>query len=105
MKSDQVADKPRSDLGGNFGRLARTGIMDQYTAQIGDRFLCGVKIAHWREFLKVFRENADDGQIKQALTAIGDRVRRELASDVPRSEAAIAIIDNLASILGFGDEG
>jgi hypothetical protein len=29
-KSDRILDKPRADQGGNFGRLARTGIMDLY---------------------------------------------------------------------------
>ena len=33
-KADQILDRPRSDGGGNFGRLARTGMMDSYITQV-----------------------------------------------------------------------
>lgn len=42
-KADQILDKPRSDSGGNFGRLARTGIMDSYMQKLQELSLCGIK--------------------------------------------------------------
>ena len=36
-KSEQILDKPHSDGGGNFGRLARTGMMDSYIAETRPR--------------------------------------------------------------------
>ena len=35
-KSDQILDRPRADGGGNFGRLARTGMMDVYMQKLDD---------------------------------------------------------------------
>ena len=34
LKSDQISDKPAHDGGGNFGRIARYGIMDEYIARM-----------------------------------------------------------------------
>ena len=77
LKSDQVADKPRSDTGGNFGRLARTGIMDAYTGQVGDRYLCGVKM----------RTGGSSSRCsaRTPTTANQARVERHCRSDSPRT--------------------
>ena len=53
-KSDQVADKPRNDSGSNFGRLARTGIMDSYISETLDLSLSGIPARNWINFLKNF---------------------------------------------------
>jgi len=42
-KADQVLDRAHSDGGGNFGRLARTGMMDSYIQKLNDVQLCGIK--------------------------------------------------------------
>jgi len=55
-KADQIADKPRYDGGNNFGRLARTGLMDAYMAKLNDVPLCGIKTVFWRQFLRHFRK-------------------------------------------------
>ena len=55
-------DKPRYDGGGNFGRLARTGMMDLYMSKLNDIPLCGIKAVFWREFLKAFQESATDAE-------------------------------------------
>ncbi len=45
-KSDQILDIPHSDGGGNFGRLARTGMMDSYMRKLEDVPLCGIKTVY-----------------------------------------------------------
>ena len=50
-KIDQIFDKPASDRGSNFGRLARTGLMDDYIRDANHRTLCGIEAIHWRDFL------------------------------------------------------
>ena len=42
-KSDQILDRPIADGGGNFGRLARTGLMDDYIREVNHVLLCGIK--------------------------------------------------------------
>ena len=53
-KSDPVTDRPVSDGGGNFGRLARTGIMDEYIAEALNTSLAGIPAGNWIDFLKQF---------------------------------------------------
>ena len=53
-KSDSVADKPASDRGGNFGRLARTGIMDEYIEEMLAMPLSGIPAQGWIKFLQQF---------------------------------------------------
>lgn len=51
-KSDPIADEAKSDSGNNFGRIARTGLMDDYMAGIKNLLLSGVPIAKWLKFFQ-----------------------------------------------------
>ena len=55
-KSNQVSDKPNSDSGGNFGRLARTGMMDQYIQDTLSLPLSGIPANDWIDFLRKFQQ-------------------------------------------------
>ena len=55
-KSDPVTDRPVRDGGGNFGRLARIGIMDEYIAEMLGLPLSGIPAKSWIEFLKQFEQ-------------------------------------------------
>ena len=55
-KSDPVTDRPARDGGGNFGRLARTGIMDEYIAEMLRLPLSGIPAKSWIDFLKQFEQ-------------------------------------------------
>lgn len=51
-KADKIDDKPASDDGGNFGRFARTHLMDDYIARTKQLLLCGLPIDRWLGFFK-----------------------------------------------------
>src|SRR6266540_3657009 len=51
-KADLVADNPVSDRGRNFGRLARTGILDDYIGKALERDIRGIEARHWLAFFK-----------------------------------------------------
>lgn len=104
-KSDQILDKPRADGGGNFGRLARTGMMDAYLQKLDHVQLCGIKTVYWREFLKTFQENTSDVRAREALERLRQRVQR--GSDMPssRAKAALAIIAKLEVLLDLDESG
>lgn len=55
-KSTPVADRPKNDRGGNFGRLARTGMMDSYIAETLDLPLSGIPARAWIDFLRNFSQ-------------------------------------------------
>ena len=56
MKSDQISDQPKIDGGNNFGRFARTGVMDTYISQIFSEKLVGIPLVSWQRFLAIFTE-------------------------------------------------
>ena len=99
-KSDHISDKPASDDGGNFGRLARTGLMNRYIERLDDQLLYGIKTVFWRDFLRTFQESTADDEAHEALRRLRTRVER---SD-DRSSAAVgptlAIINELETLLG-----
>ncbi|MBV8054987.1 MAG: hypothetical protein JO071_07080 [Deltaproteobacteria bacterium] len=53
-KSAQIADRPVWDAGGNFGRLARYGIMEEYVQQTMETELRGVPARQWLRFFKTY---------------------------------------------------
>ncbi len=55
-KRDRIADKPKSDSGKNFGRLARYGIMDEYIDAMLEERIRGVPVASWIQFFNEHRQ-------------------------------------------------
>ena len=103
QKSDQILDRPKADGGGNFGRLARTGMMDAYMQKLGDVQLCGINSKYWREFLKTFQEGTTDQQARAAIERLRQRV--EGAADLPRptAQSTLTILGELESLLNRAD--
>lgn len=66
-KSDMISDKPASDSGGNFGRLARTGLLDNYISELFNERLVGISLAAWQRFLSIFTEGRSLGEINIEL--------------------------------------
>lgn len=98
-KADQIADKPRYDRGGNFGRLARTGMMDSYMVKLNDVLLCGIKTVFWRQFLKAFQESATDDEARLAIERLKQRVQQTDGLLSPRAQSALAIVSELEKLL------
>lgn len=73
-KSDQIQDRAKSDRGGNFGRYARTGIMDEYLTKAKQEPLCGVPAEYWLHFFKVFVEQRDESKIKEQIEKLRQKV-------------------------------
>lgn len=98
-KADQILDKPVSDGGGNFGRLARTGMMDSYMAKLNEVQLCGIKAIYWRQFLKAFQESTTDAEARLALERLRKRIQQ--ATNLPslKAQSALAIIAELEQLL------
>ena len=67
QKSDKISDKPVSDRGNNFGRFARTGIMDGYLEIAKRELLCGIRAEHWLNFFKIFQEERDEESVNAEL--------------------------------------
>jgi len=98
-KSDRIADVPRSDTGGNFGRYARTGLMDNYLAQARGELLCGIKAEHWLHFFKIFQEQKSTELIRAEIEAMRARISSTEQNADPQRIALIGIINHLETFL------
>lgn len=94
IKSDQIADRPRHDAGGNFGRFARTGLMDEYMATVNDEPIAGIEARYWREFFKMFQEHDDPARI----AAVFKRMHDQIAAERPALEESAFGLQLLESI-------
>lgn len=102
-KSDHILDRPRFDGGGNFGRLARTGMMDRYMQTLSEIQLCGIRIDYWRQFLKAFQESNSDAQARAALDRLKKRVLEAADMPSPKAQAALVIVGELERLLELTD--
>lgn len=57
-KSDEIHDVPEEDGGNNYGRLARSGIMDDYKERMWNKELAGIRVEEWISFLKNAEDNS-----------------------------------------------
>lgn len=75
-KSDAISDQALSDGGKNFGRFARTGLMDDYMDTLFQQDLSGIPLSAWQRFLAIFSESRPETEITRIL----DRLAGEFAS-------------------------
>lgn len=87
-KSDETTDTPARDKGGNFGRIARSGIMDEYLELMHVQPVCGIRACHWLEFFKIFHQDTSDAQIAAAF----ERLRKKVETIPPSPEKSSALL-------------
>lgn len=99
-KSEQILDRPVADGGRNFGRLARTGLMDAYVQKLNDVLLCGIKTIYWQDFLRAFQEGTSETDARSALQRLREKVETEASDITPtKVDATVAIVGQLERLL------
>jgi len=96
-KSDKISDHPASDSGGNYGRLARAGVMEEYISQLFEEKLAGIQLASWQKFLSLFTEGATDKHVDAAL----QKIARNVAGSVDDPEASKKLAEKFREIAGI----
>lgn len=97
-KSARSSDVPRSDSGGNFGRVARCGVMDDAVdARLQDDAL-GIPVDAWRQFLKIFADGASPTAIADGLTGLTRSFENSNMSEEQRARTA-DLLQHLAESL------
>ena len=81
-KADEVADKPVADRGGNFGRLARTGIMDDFLKTSLSTSVAGIEAEHWIKFFRIYSEPVDHAKIDKWLERRMERASSRRTGEV-----------------------
>lgn len=59
-KVDKCSDQAEDDSGDNFGRIARSGLLDAFVAQAGREVVSGIPVKAWVKFFRVFRDSSGD---------------------------------------------
>lgn len=96
-KSDMISDRPESDGGGNFGRLARAGVMEDYIGELFEEKLAGIQLAAWQQFLAIFTESATEKDVDAAL----QKIAKNAAIAVDDPEASKRLADKFREIAGI----
>lgn len=83
-KAEEISDEAVSDRGGNFGRFARTDLMDPFMDGLFQEELSGIPLDSWQRFLRMFGEQTPPERIDQQLermAAEAARGRRALSAE------------------------
>ena len=99
-KADEVVDRPVSDRGGNFGRLARTGLMDDFL-QTSRRYpIAGIAAEHWIQFFRIYSEPKDHAKIDEWLERRLSRMSAGLTEEDTRR--VLQLLRELGRLVGGG---
>jgi hypothetical protein len=60
VKTDQCSDRAEDDGGGNFGRIARYGLLDEFIKATAKQEASGIPVKAWLTFFKVFGDSSRD---------------------------------------------
>lgn len=64
----KIGDKPVSDSGNNFGRIARVpGLMEEYCEALLHTPVAGIEAKHWVNFFKVYSDGAKKDDVDRAI--------------------------------------
>jgi hypothetical protein len=96
IKSDPISDEAISDKGGNFGRFARTGLMDSYINRLFQEEMSGIPLNAWQRFLSIFSESWSDEKVTRILDQIESQYSRRKPTLSP--DVVSKIRENLLEI-------
>lgn len=99
-KSDMISDKPRSDSGGNFGRLARTGLLDAYIGDLFNERLVGIPLSSWQRFLSIFTESRSLSEIRAEVEKLASSISQTQSN---QAEVKARVFEKFQEILDLLD--
>jgi len=103
-----INEEAIDDSGGNFGRIARSRILDDYVAEMQERLLCGVRLRYWREFFVAIQnrkgKKKTDSEIVGALGALAADIAKETGSDKSSSDAIHKVMEGLRELISISGE-
>jgi hypothetical protein len=87
MKAHHYSDRAVNDGGGNFGRIARCGVMNNEVEAILKEPALGIPLFAWQRFLSIFSEKSTEASITRDLSLIETELVKPLQlSETQRDE-------------------
>lgn len=98
-KNDLIDDRPRADAGGNFGRFARTGLMDEYMKLLFAERLLGLPLDAWQRFFGVFTEDDSTERVERVVRELD----KQYGSQAPKGKkiSGEEMVAKVAKALGI----
>lgn len=93
----EASDEAEDDKGGNFGRIARAGILDEYINSLKEQDYLGIKIMHWIAFFKAIAETRADVEIDRKLSSLKSQIQSE-RSPSQLEQTFLEILDRLEGL-------
>lgn len=87
-KTARSSDTPTSDSGGNFGRVARCGVMDADVASRLREYALGIPVDAWRQFLKIFADGVSPTVVAAGISGLANAFKISGISEHERAAAA-----------------
>jgi hypothetical protein len=99
-KSDRITDRPEQDSGGNFGRYARTGLMDDYIDRAKREQLCGISADHWLRFFSLFKDESSYDSVSEEISSLSQYVETyETEEENEKAQALRSVIQGLKDLI------
>jgi hypothetical protein len=104
--STEISDKPQSDSGGNFGRIARVnGLMDDFISSTLRNSIAGIPAIYWIDFFVTFVDNHTRESIEQAIKIKLARISSEWGRPDETEETIGALTDSIIRLFSVAKNG
>ena len=95
----EASDEAAGDKGGNFGRIARAGLLDDYIHALVAQDYLGIKLTHWITFFKAIAESRRDSEIERKLQTLRAQMQREGGILTEKNRVFWEILDRLEQLI------
>lgn len=97
VKTDQCSDRAEDDGGGNFGRVARYGLLDDFVKFTAKQEVSGIPVRAWLTFFRIFSDNARS--LDTVVTTIESALRGYRDVDASERIVLIESFERIVAIL------
>ncbi|MGF6349544.1 hypothetical protein [Variovorax sp. W2I14] len=97
QKADQSSDRADGDGSGNFGRIARYGLLDTFVVATVKHLVSGIPVKAWLKFFTVFSDN--NRETEQVSIDVERAFRIELLESQEQKDTIVRVLEMLASKL------
>lgn len=98
-KSDRFSDRANSDAGGNFGRIARYGVITSEVQAILREDALGIPSSAWQRFLSIFSDQVSDESITRKLDLIEQQIVRPFALTEPQRNEVLERVRQILTLV------
>jgi hypothetical protein len=94
-----ASDEAEGDKGGNFGRIARAGLLDKYISSLIVEDYLGIKLMHWITFFKAIAESRHDNEVERKLQLLRVQMMRESGGITEKNRVFLEILDRVEQLI------